>query len=129
MIPNPFYFAAWIGLLVTALNLIPSGQLDGGHAIFAVTNKKFHYWTGRIAFVVVATTSILGLVFLQQSERISVRRPARRNDARQTSRTARQDAARFQKKTHCSFDAFDFYSVRDAISDSDSVAAGNDTSR
>lgn len=60
MFPNPFYFAAWIGLLVTALNLIPSGQLDGGHAIFAVTNKKFHYWTGRIAFVVVVAASILG---------------------------------------------------------------------
>jgi membrane-associated protease RseP (regulator of RpoE activity) len=60
MLPNPFYSAAWIGLLVTALNLIPSGQLDGGHALFAVFNKKIHYWTGRIAFVVVATTSILG---------------------------------------------------------------------
>ena len=60
MYPNPFYFAAWVGLLVTALNLIPSGQLDGGHAIFAVTNKKFHQWTGRIAFVVVVTVSISG---------------------------------------------------------------------
>jgi len=60
MFPNPFYFAAWIGLLVTALNLIPAGQLDGGHAIFAVFNKKFHYWAGRIAFVVVVAVSISG---------------------------------------------------------------------
>ncbi len=60
MIPNPFYFAAWIGLLVTALNLIPAGQLDGGHAVFAVFNKKVHYWTGRIAFLVVVATSITG---------------------------------------------------------------------
>jgi membrane-associated protease RseP (regulator of RpoE activity) len=57
---NPFYYAAWVGLLVTALNLIPSGQLDGGHAIYAVLGKRIHYWTGRIAFVVMATLSILG---------------------------------------------------------------------
>ncbi len=60
---NPFYFAAWVGLLVTALNLIPSGQLDGGHAIYAVLGEKVHFWTGRIAFVVMTTLSILGMYF------------------------------------------------------------------
>jgi membrane-associated protease RseP (regulator of RpoE activity) len=59
-IGNPFYFAAWVGLLVTALNLIPSGQLDGGHAIYAVFGETVHRWTGRIAFAVMATLSILG---------------------------------------------------------------------
>ncbi|CAN5501937.1 site-2 protease family protein [soil metagenome] len=58
---NAFYFAAWVGLLVTALNLIPSGQLDGGHAIYAVFGERVHYWTGRIAFPVMATLSVLGM--------------------------------------------------------------------
>lgn len=62
-IGNAFYFAAWVGLLVTALNLIPSGQLDGGHAIYAVFGEKVHYWTGRVAFVVMATLSIAGFYF------------------------------------------------------------------
>lgn len=60
---GPFYFAAWVGLLVTALNLIPSGQLDGGHAIYAALGEKIHYWTGRIAFVVMATLSVIGFYF------------------------------------------------------------------
>ncbi len=60
---NAFFYAAWIGLLVTALNLIPSGQLDGGHAIYAVFGKAVHFWTGRIAFVVMAALSILGMVY------------------------------------------------------------------
>ncbi len=60
---NAFYFAAWIGLLVTALNLIPSGQLDGGHAIYAVFGETIHRWTGRIAFILMATLSILGWVY------------------------------------------------------------------
>jgi membrane-associated protease RseP (regulator of RpoE activity) len=60
---NAFYYAAWLGLLVTALNLIPSGQLDGGHAIFAVFGERVHYWTGRIAFVLMASFSVFGMYF------------------------------------------------------------------
>ena len=61
--PNPFYVAVWFGLLVTALNLIPSGQLDGGHAIFAVFGEKIHGWTGKIAFVVMVLLSAVGWYF------------------------------------------------------------------
>ncbi|HMU32683.1 MAG TPA: site-2 protease family protein [Pyrinomonadaceae bacterium] len=60
---NAFYYAAWIGALVTAINLIPSGQLDGGHAVYAALGERVHYWTGRIAFPVMAVISVLGAYF------------------------------------------------------------------
>jgi membrane-associated protease RseP (regulator of RpoE activity) len=33
------YGAAWVGMLVTSMNLFPVGQLDGGHALFAISPK------------------------------------------------------------------------------------------
>jgi len=62
-LPNPFYMAAWIGLLVTSLNLMPVGQLDGGHGTFAVFGTNAHKIIGRIAFVAVALMSVLGFVW------------------------------------------------------------------
>ena len=61
-IGNSFYFAAWMGMLVTALNLIPSGQLDGGHAIYAALGERIHSWTGKIAFGAMAAISIIGMI-------------------------------------------------------------------
>ena len=56
---GPIYGAAWVGMLVTSLNLLPVGQLDGGHVVYAL----FGRWHGRIArlfFVVVLAMGFLG---------------------------------------------------------------------
>ena len=58
--PNPFYFAAWIGLLVTSLNLLPVGQLDGGHAVYSALGRRVHWYAGRAAVLSMLTLAPLG---------------------------------------------------------------------
>lgn len=57
---NPFYAATWVGCLITALNLLPAGQLDGGHAVYSVFGERPHFLIGRVAFVAMVIITILG---------------------------------------------------------------------
>jgi membrane-associated protease RseP (regulator of RpoE activity) len=51
---HPMAFAGWLGFLVTSMNLIPVGQLDGGHVAYSVFHKKRRYFYGPIIALLVA---------------------------------------------------------------------------
>jgi membrane-associated protease RseP (regulator of RpoE activity) len=53
---HPIAFAAWFGLLATALNLFPIGQLDGGHISYAVLGRKSSHVTLVMIFAAIVLT-------------------------------------------------------------------------
>ncbi len=62
---NQVTFAAWIGLLVTALNLLPVGQLDGGHTVFALFGERAKI-INRVTFTLLVLLAVASLAPLQQ---------------------------------------------------------------
>src|SRR5205814_8951330 len=56
---HPMAFAAWFGLLATALNLFPIGQLDGGHISYAVLGPRSTY----VTFVTIGIAILLAAFF------------------------------------------------------------------
>lgn len=54
---HPTAFAGWVGLFVTALNLLPAGQLDGGHVARAVLGDRAKY----LSYFAIITMLVLGL--------------------------------------------------------------------
>jgi membrane-associated protease RseP (regulator of RpoE activity) len=58
---NPIAFAAWFGLLVTAFNLLPVGQLDGGHVIFTLIGDKIQI----VGTLFVAALLVMGVMLWQ----------------------------------------------------------------
>ncbi len=63
----PVAWGAWIGLLVTALNLLPVGQLDGGHTVFALFGKKARY----INMAAIGAMTFFALAGLEQVQRFA----------------------------------------------------------
>jgi membrane-associated protease RseP (regulator of RpoE activity) len=57
IILNPVLLAARFGLIVTAMNLLPVGQLDGGHIIYAALGRRLAAWVG---YAMIAIMAILG---------------------------------------------------------------------
>jgi membrane-associated protease RseP (regulator of RpoE activity) len=55
---HPMVFAAWFGMLATALNLLPFGQLDGGHITYATLRR----WSSHISLVTVAGAVAMTLI-------------------------------------------------------------------
>ncbi|MCC6509145.1 MAG: site-2 protease family protein, partial [Pirellulaceae bacterium] len=62
---NPLLMAAWSGLLVTGLNMIPVGQLDGGHVSFGLFGPR-STWVGLAVLALTATYLVVfGVVYNQ----------------------------------------------------------------
>ena len=56
---HPIGWAAWFGLLATSLNLLPIGQLDGGHIIYALFGARGHRTVSYITFVGLVLISLM----------------------------------------------------------------------
>jgi membrane-associated protease RseP (regulator of RpoE activity) len=55
---HPVALAGWVGLFITAINLIPAAQLDGGHIAYSILG----HWQERVSTIVVVLLFLLGVV-------------------------------------------------------------------
>ena len=68
LMPNSLVFAGWVGMIVTMLNLVPSGMFDGGHVARSVMGDRWHQIVSYAGIILLAligwwTMAVLALFF------------------------------------------------------------------
>lgn len=58
----PFLCVGWFGLFITAMNMIPVGQLDGGHIGYTMFGRETHLKIATISFSILFVLGILGII-------------------------------------------------------------------
>ena len=84
-------FAGWVGLLVTAINMLPIGQLDGGHIVYGLFEKKQHL-LGKFAMVgliLLGFQSTVWWMFAAFGLIFGVNHPPTLNDSKPISKSAK----------------------------------------
>jgi len=61
---HPVLIAAWVGLFITSLNLIPAGQLDGGHILYALSRRWHRRLTIAVPILLLAAGVLLWVGWL-----------------------------------------------------------------
>ncbi len=58
----PYLCVGWFGLFITAMNMIPVGQLDGGHIGYTLFGKETHFKIAVVSFSILFVLGVLGIV-------------------------------------------------------------------
>lgn len=67
----PYLFVGYLTLFFTALNLLPIGQLDGGHVVYGLVGRKYSYWIARLAVLALLMIGGTGVIDLRQAGDLS----------------------------------------------------------
>ncbi len=59
----PYLISGWFGLFITSLNLLPIGQLDGGHILYAIFDYKTHLKVANTIFYSIIILGLLGFLY------------------------------------------------------------------